>query len=80
MPKYRSHKTVWALRIKNISRRDDGGALIVPADEGFSAFDVDADYVQKHNPQVGGFFVRYKDGYESFSPADAFEDGYTRID
>ena len=27
-----------------------------------------------------GYYVRYADGYESFSPADVFEDGYTAID
>jgi hypothetical protein len=30
-------------------------------------------------PQPGGYFVVYKDGYKSFSPAKAFEEGYTRI-
>ena len=25
------------------------------------------------------YYVKYKDGYESFSPADAFESGYSRI-
>ena len=28
---------------------------------------------------VGGYYVRYEDGYESWSPAKAFEEGYTRI-
>jgi hypothetical protein len=31
----------------------------------------------KHAPQVGGYYVRYPDGYESWSPAKAFEEGYT---
>lgn len=30
------------------------------------------------NP-LGGYYVRYQDGYESWSPAEAFEEGYTRI-
>lgn len=29
------------------------------------------------NP-IGGYYVRYDDGYQSWSPAAAFEDGYTR--
>jgi hypothetical protein len=36
-------------------------------------------FIAKHNPQVGGYFVRYEDGYESYSPAAAFEGGYTRV-
>ena len=44
--------------------------LIVPLDG----------FVQKHNPQSGGYYVRYEDGYESYSPAEAFESGYTPIE
>ena len=36
-------------------------------------------WLDKHNPAVGGYYVVYKDGYESFSPAQAFEEGYARI-
>ena len=28
----------------------------------------------------GGYYVRYPDGYESWSPAEAFEDGYTLVE
>jgi hypothetical protein len=52
---------------------------IFPADEGFGAFTVDADYVAKHKPHAGGYYVQYADGYTSFSPAQAFEEGYTRL-
>jgi bacterioferritin-associated ferredoxin len=37
------------------------------------------EFVDKHKPQVGGYIVIYDDGYTSFSPAKAFEEGYTRI-
>lgn len=40
---------------------------------------VTAEYVAKHKPQPGGYYVVYDDGYESFSPGKAFEEGYTRI-
>lgn len=40
---------------------------------------VPADYVAKHNPQADGYFVQYEDGYKSYSPAQAFENGYHRI-
>lgn len=36
------------------------------------------DYVLKHEPYVGGYFVQYDD-YQSFSPANSFENGYTPI-
>ena len=30
-------------------------------------------------PEVGGYYVVYEDGYKSFSPAGAFESGYTPL-
>ncbi len=89
MPKYKSHKTVHALKIASIeldsdkakkeNRETDGSAIITPSDEGYAPFKVNHDYVHKHNPQAGGYYVVYDDGYKSWSPAKAFEEGYTRI-
>ena len=89
MPKYQSHKKVWALKIKEIvfdsdlakaaNRETDGSATIVPEEEGFVPFKVDHAYCHKHQPKPGGYYVLYEGGYKSWSPADAFEDGYTRI-
>jgi hypothetical protein len=88
MPKYKSHKEVWALKIKSIhrdyddlvaSKENDGSGIITPEDEGYEPFRVDKDYLQKHDPVNGGYFVVYEDGYKSFSPADAFEKGNTLI-
>lgn len=71
MPKYTSHKQVWALKIKEII-----GTTIFPIDEGYASFDVTEDYILRHEPKVGGYYVVYKDGYKSYSPSLAFEDGY----
>lgn len=89
MPRYRCHKEVWALKIAAIvydrevaaktNRETDGSAIIHPGDIGYAPFRVNCEYLRKHKPEVGGYYVVYKDGYESFSPAAAFEDGYTRI-
>jgi hypothetical protein len=53
--------------------------LITPEDAGYGPFQVEPSFMEKHQPQVGGYYVIYEDGYVSFSPAAAFEDGYTRI-
>lgn len=89
MPKYACHKQVWALKIKEIildsdlakesNRETDGSATIIPEDEKYAPFKVDGYYVRKHNPQIGGYYVVYKDGYKSWSPATEFEEGYTKI-
>ena len=55
-------------------------AIIMPAEEGYDAFIVDNEFMNKHKPVVGGYFVIYEDGYTSFSPAAAFESGYTRVE
>jgi len=54
-------------------------AIITPEESGFTPFVVKAAYMWKHQPVVGGYFVTYKDGYQSFSPAGAFEEGYSRV-
>lgn len=63
--------------------REHGNAfqvfMIVPAESGYAPFPVDATFMAKHKPEIGGYFVVYKDGYKSYSPAKAFEEGYTRI-
>ncbi|EPJ3208563.1 hypothetical protein JGC44_21260 [Salmonella enterica subsp. enterica serovar Derby] len=35
--------------------------------------------VAGHQSEVGGYFVRYEDGYESYSPVEAFEKGYLTL-
>ena len=90
MPVYACHKEVWALKIAAIvldsdlaardgNRETDGGAFLHPNEPGYAPIKVDHAYMRKHQPKVGGYFVVYKDGYKSFSPKEAFEEGYTRV-
>ena len=86
MPQYQSHKKVWALKIAAIkrdgegeNRETDGSAMITPEEEGYAPFRVDQEYMRKHKPEVGGYYIVYKDGYKSWSPAEAFEEGYTKL-
>lgn len=89
MPRYKCHKEVHALKIgalmpdSTIAQREGrettGGLWIEPADARYGPFHVPREYADKHKPEVGGYYVVYADGYRSFSPAKAFEDGYTRV-
>lgn len=85
MPEYACHKRVWALKIKDVQMSPPdvvfpGGSWELEVeDEGFSPIRVSYDFYVKHAPSAGGYYVVYKDGYKSFSPADAFEGGYTRL-
>lgn len=82
MPRYRCHKVVHALKIEHvelhpiINGQTDGGAELKIADAGFAPVTVDGAYLERHKPEAGGYYVTYADGYKSFSPALAFEDGY----
>lgn len=86
MPKYRCHKEVWALKIREVrdttepgNETDGSRLLIFEESEAYAPMRVDHEYVRKHKPQAGGYYVVYADGYKSWSPALAFEEGYTRI-
>lgn len=85
MPLYKCHKEVWALKIAQVidptepGNESDGSMILVPSEQGYAPFRVDRGYVNKHKPQAGGYYVAYKYGYKSFSPAAAFEEGYMRV-
>ena len=81
LPKYKCFKEVRAAKITGIEPRDekDGGTNLLFG-EISGRMEVDDDW-RNQNPacNVGGYFVVYKDGYTSYSPAEAFESGYTKI-
>ncbi len=78
LPLYRCHKEVRAAKIIAI---EDGGALKLDALCGIEVTVTPGPaWMSRHNPEVGGYFVRYEgDGYESYSPALAFENGYAVV-
>ena len=86
LPQYKSHKIVEAMRIAEILNHADasGAELRLVAGDGPEAVTavvmVNRAYLVKHSPQVGGYYIRYPDGYESWSPAESFEGAYTGVD
>jgi hypothetical protein len=82
-PRFRSHKEVHAAKITAIVEPPTGVAKTVGARLVFgdidSYRDVPAEFVKKNKPAVGGYWVLYDGPYESYSPAKAFEEGYTAI-
>lgn len=75
VPQYECHKIVSALKIAGISV----SGILSFEEEGFDPLLMDLEWLEKHNPEVGGYLVFYKDGYQSYSPAKAFEEGYVKI-
>ena len=68
LPRYKSHKIVEAAKIATIGVGRDGNHRLFRslADGAVTpGIIVTAQYMEKHNPQKGGYYVRYPDGYES---------------
>lgn len=86
MQRYQCHKIVEAGKIKSIERLDDDSVQLELDDHEIVQKDADQ-WVHKLPAFVGrrihgddlGYFVRYEDGYESWSPTAAFEADYTLI-
>jgi hypothetical protein len=86
MPKYKCHKEVWALKIEDIvphnydkPNEETNGNLMLIVEKPFAPIEVTREWVTKHGAKGGGYYVVYKDGYKSYSPEEAFIDGYSRI-
>lgn len=80
MPQYQSHKKVWALKILSVvdlgtdTTTDENPLVEVFFEAPFAPrkFNLRG----KPTPEAGWYYIQYADGYESFSPAEAFEEGY----
>jgi len=79
-PKYKCHKEVSAFKIKEFRYAPNNDSYwIIPEEEDCVKALESKEYFRKHRPEIGGYYVVYKDGYSSYSPEKAFEDGYTKI-
>lgn len=77
LDQYRSVKIVHAAKIAAIERgaRDNFGLTLTLKSGAEIVRTVGESWVDKHRPEVGGYFVEYADGHRSYSPTQAFEDG-----
>jgi hypothetical protein len=80
LPLYDCHKQVRASKIGSIVTRGIKTILNCTDADGY-AHEIEAtdEYMERNKPEVGGYYVLYVDGYHSYSPAKAFEDGYTLV-
>lgn len=84
IPQFRSHKVVGALKIESVeivgtdTTTDENPIALI----GFGGkWDpVKMNLRGKPTPEAGWYFVMYPDGYISFSPGKAFEEGYTALE
>jgi hypothetical protein len=81
LPRWECHKVVSGDKIVEIREVTIKGLVIgrqwlLACD---AIIDVVPSWIVRGAPVVGDYMVRYDDGYTSWSPAAAFEDGYTRL-
>ena len=87
---YRSHKIVHAGRIVSVEPQRDSVVLVIEPAPGIHEAvrrEVSREWIARRvsGPAsarlgMGGYYVEYPDGYTSWSPADAFEAGYTCLE
>jgi hypothetical protein len=78
--RYQCHKVVIASKIESIVELTSGGRVGWYLECGATiAPEVVAELTKRGAPKVGDYYVRYEDGYQSWSPAKAFEEGYSRL-
>lgn len=84
LPEYVCHKRVRAAKIVDSKQVDSDGGFVLTLElpNGVTRL---THYYRPPGRQAnatsftGGYLVVYEDGYESWSPAKAFEEGYTRL-
>lgn len=82
LDKYECHKVVRAAKLLAVEEVHllEGFPVRLTFDaEELAQYDVPLDWISSKGAHAGGYFVVYEDGYESFSPAKAFEEGYSLL-
>jgi len=80
LPQYQCHKKVRAAKITGFRQNGNIDMPDLLLGEIGAIVTLLPDWHEKHKPQIGGYYVVYEDGYKSYSPAEAFESGYTAIE
>lgn len=82
MRKFRSHKVVEAAEVWSRDPQDPPRWFQVGGIEGqpTERLDVPASFTARGVPGLGDYIVRYEDGYLSWSPKKAFEEGYAPVE
>lgn len=81
LPQYKCHKVVRAGKILATARNPNEDAVFLDVDGVVNKWlFAPTGWLNKHNPDIGGYLVAYEDGYLSYSPAAAFEAGYRPVE
>ena len=76
---WKCHKIVKAGKITAFGPDWSGPVTVEDANGATCKVDMPPNAFARGRPNLGDYIVIYDDGYKSWSPAKAFEDGYARI-
>lgn len=79
LPKYRCHKIVGALEIREAEYCNGYAMLHFVDAERHEPIRISKDMFARYRPGPGDYYVVYDDGYPSISPKAAFESGYSPV-
>lgn len=88
LTQFKSHKIVRAAKIRYVMQRESGNLMVAlytynipyPESQGVEiSSDILARVPNGISGMAGGYLVLYENNYLSWSPADVFENGYTRL-
>lgn len=79
LPKWKCHKVVRAAKIVRMDGNPHGRGSTSDVTLDCGVVTVEAAVFARKMPELGDYLVVYDDGYVSWSPAKAFEDGYTPL-
>lgn len=76
LPRWQCHKTVHAVKMAGYAN-----GTVYPADPTYAPFEAPTAWDDRYRgtDTDPGYYVVYEDGYVSWSPTKAFEEGYTRL-
>ena len=80
MQRFKSHKIVTAARIIEVGTAASGALGYLLLQGHSTPVPMPMQWWFRHSPERGGYLVQYEDGYSSYSPAKAFEEGYHMVD
>lgn len=78
--KFQCVKTVEAVRIACIVESPVTDFAVLVSDFANVELTISREEFEKHKPEPGWYWIRYEDGYVSYSPPEAFEVGYTAVE
>ena len=78
LAKFKSHKIVAAGKLRSIDSEDT--VTVEDANGADCKVEIPSGMFARGVATIGDYIVIYDDGYKSWSPAKAFEDGYTRVE